>query len=67
MGQATVIPFKRIIDVDPSSKMIEVAQETLKKMPVSTGQYEYVQASAESLPCLEDSSVDPVIAAPAGH
>ncbi|KAG2360592.1 hypothetical protein BDR07DRAFT_1412067 [Suillus spraguei] len=42
--------------------MIEVAQETLKKMPVSTGQYEYVQASAESLPCLEDSSVDPVIA-----
>lgn len=42
--------------------MIEVAQDTLKKQPVSTGQYEYVQASAESLPFLEDGSVDLVIA-----
>lgn len=68
-GQATVelTPFKRVTGVDPSSNMIEVAQGTLEKEPVSTGQYEYVQASAESLPFLEDSSVDLVIAAQAGH
>jgi ubiquinone/menaquinone biosynthesis C-methylase UbiE len=42
--------------------MIEVAQDTLKKTPVSTGQYEYIQGSAESLPFLEDSSVDLIIA-----
>ncbi|KAG2072128.1 hypothetical protein BDR04DRAFT_1117177 [Suillus decipiens] len=63
-GQATVelTPFKHIIGVDPSSKMIKVAQETLEKIPLSTGQYEYVQTSTESLPFLEDSSVDLVIA-----
>jgi len=35
--------------------MIQVAQATLKAQQVSTGQYEYVEASAESLPFLEDS------------
>ncbi|KAG2346405.1 hypothetical protein BDR05DRAFT_782459 [Suillus weaverae] len=67
-GQATVelTPFKRVTGVDLSSKMIEVAQSTLKNKSTSTGQYEYVQASAESLPFL-DSSVDLVISAQASH
>ncbi|KAG1779968.1 S-adenosyl-L-methionine-dependent methyltransferase [Suillus placidus] len=67
-GQATVelTPFKRVTGVDPSSKMIEVAQSTLKNKSTSTGQYEFVQASAESLPFL-DSSVDLVISAQACH
>ncbi|KAG2346401.1 hypothetical protein BDR05DRAFT_997390 [Suillus weaverae] len=68
-GQATIelTPFKRVTGVDPSSKMIEVAQSNLKNKSTSTGQYEYVQASAESLPFLEDSSVDLVISAQACH
>ncbi|KAG1894320.1 S-adenosyl-L-methionine-dependent methyltransferase [Suillus fuscotomentosus] len=68
-GQATVelTPFKRVTGVDPSSKMIEVAQGTLKNTPTSTGQYEYIQASAENLTFLEDSSVDLVISAQACH
>ncbi|KAG2065614.1 hypothetical protein BDR04DRAFT_1130337 [Suillus decipiens] len=68
-GQARVelTPFKHVMGANPSSKMVAVAQETLKKMPVSTGQYEYVQASAESLPFLKDSNVVLVIAAQAGH
>lgn len=68
-GQATVelTPFKRVTGVDPSSKMIKVAQGTLKSTPESTGQYEYIQASAENLTFLEDSSVDLVISAQACH
>ncbi|KAG1796064.1 S-adenosyl-L-methionine-dependent methyltransferase [Suillus plorans] len=68
-GQATVelTPFKRVTGVDPSPKMIEVAQGTLKNTPESTGQYEYIQASAENLTFLEDSSVDLVISAQACH
>ncbi|KAG2160194.1 S-adenosyl-L-methionine-dependent methyltransferase [Suillus bovinus] len=68
-GQATVelTPFKRVTGVDPSSKMIEIAQSTLKNTPANTGQYEYTQASAESLTFLEDSSVDLVISAQACH
>ncbi|KAG2046200.1 FMN-linked oxidoreductase [Suillus hirtellus] len=54
-------PFKRVTGVDPSSKMIKVAQGTFKNTPTSTGQYEYIQASAENLTFLEDSSVDLVI------
>ncbi|KAG1885357.1 uncharacterized protein F5891DRAFT_1233496, partial [Suillus fuscotomentosus] len=41
--------------------MIKVAQGTFKNTPTSTGQYEYIQASAENLTFLEDSSVDLVI------
>ncbi|KAG1817456.1 S-adenosyl-L-methionine-dependent methyltransferase [Suillus variegatus] len=68
-GQATVelTPFKRVTGVDPSCKMIEVARGTLQKTPERTGQYEYIQASAESLTFLEDSSVDLVISAEACH
>lgn len=55
-------PFKHVIGVNLSSKMIVVARENLEKMPISTGQYKYIQASAESLQFLEDSSVVLVIA-----
>jgi ubiquinone/menaquinone biosynthesis C-methylase UbiE len=41
--------------------MIEVAQGILEKKLLSTGQFEYVHGSAESLSFLEDSSVDLVI------
>ncbi|KAG2100440.1 S-adenosyl-L-methionine-dependent methyltransferase [Suillus discolor] len=56
-GQATVelTPFKRVTGIDPSCKMIEVAQDALQKTA------RYIQASAESLTFLEDSSVDLVI------
>ncbi|KAG1899976.1 S-adenosyl-L-methionine-dependent methyltransferase [Suillus fuscotomentosus] len=68
-GQATVelTPFKRVTGIDASSNMIKVAQGTLKNTPTRTGQYEYIQASAENLTFLEDSSVDLVISAQACH
>ncbi|KAG2047233.1 hypothetical protein BDR06DRAFT_985275 [Suillus hirtellus] len=68
-GQATVelTPFKRVTGVDPGCKMIEAAQGTLQETPEHTCQYEYIQASAESLTFLEDNSVDLVISAEACH
>jgi SAM-dependent methyltransferase len=68
-GQATVelTPFKRVTGVDPSSKMIEVAQDILERKLLSTSQFEYVNGSAENLSFLEDSSVDLVISAQASH
>ena len=53
-------PFKRVIGVDPSAKMIESAREmtTLSTNSVNVNQFEYLQSSAESLPFLEDESVD---------
>ncbi|KAG1804037.1 S-adenosyl-L-methionine-dependent methyltransferase [Suillus subaureus] len=68
-GQATVelTPFKCVTGVDPSSKMIEVAQGTLEEKSSSTGQLKYVHGSAENLSFLEDSSVDLIISAQASH
>jgi SAM-dependent methyltransferase len=68
-GQATIelTPFKRVTGVDPSSKMIEVAQGILEKKLLSTSQFEYVHGSAENLSFLEGSSVDLVISAQASH
>ncbi|KAG2360618.1 S-adenosyl-L-methionine-dependent methyltransferase [Suillus spraguei] len=68
-GQATVelTPFKRVIGVDPSSQMIQVAQETLEKKSILTGQYVYVHGSAERLSFLDDGSVDLVVSAQASH
>ena len=67
-GQATakLTPFKRVIGVDPSAKMIESEREITFTDPqptnsVNVTQFEYVQSSAESLPFLEDRSVDLVI------
>lgn len=58
VGQATLelTPFRKIIGVDPSSTMIEQAQDNMD--PAFRGQVEYRQSSAESIPFLEDRSVD---------
>ncbi|KAG2072150.1 S-adenosyl-L-methionine-dependent methyltransferase [Suillus decipiens] len=68
-GQATIElrPFKRVIGVDPCSQMIEVAQETLEKMPTRTSQYVYVHGSAENLSFLDNGSVDLVVSAQASR
>ena len=52
-------PFKWVIGVDPSAKMIESACEMTLTSALSTSvnQFEYIQSSAESLPFLEDKSV----------
>lgn len=67
-GQATteLTPFKRVIGVDPSAKMIEVARESAMANAQSTNsvnvnQFEYVQSEAENLSFLEDGSVDLMI------
>ena len=56
-------PFKRVIGVDPSAKMIESAREmtALSTNSVNVNQFEYFQSSAESLLFLEDESVDLVV------
>ena len=70
-GQATVelTPFKRVIGVDPSAKMIESAREmtALSANSVNVNQFEYLQSSAESLPFLEDESVDLVVSGEYRH
>ncbi|KAJ9232878.1 hypothetical protein DTO169E5_7274 [Paecilomyces variotii] len=55
--------FTKVYGVDQSAGMIEQARQ---KTPVSTN-IEYRQASAESLPFLEDGSVDLVVAGQAAH
>lgn len=57
IGQATVelSPFKKIVGVDPSEKMISSARELNK---ASHSKIEFVQAPAENLSFLKDSSVD---------
>ena len=70
-GQAMVelTPFKRVIGVDPSAKMIESAHEMTLTSALSTSvnQFEYLQSSAESLPFLEDKSVDLVVSGEYRH
>lgn len=58
-GQATLelTPFKKIIGVDPSSTMIEQAQNNLKAADYF-GQVEYRQSSAEYICFMEEGSVD---------
>ena len=53
-------PFRRIVGVDPSAKMIEEARAgiTADALP---GQLQYEQSPAESLPFIEDGSVDLVV------
>jgi ubiquinone/menaquinone biosynthesis C-methylase UbiE len=70
-GQATteLIPFKRVIGVDPSAKMIDAARELAVSNAQSTNsetetKFEYVQGNAENLSFLEDGSVDLIIAGP---
>jgi SAM-dependent methyltransferase len=64
-GQATteLTPFKRVIGVDPSAKMIQVARQfatanAQTTNSVDANQFEYVQSEAENLSFLEDGSVD---------
>ncbi|TBU31471.1 S-adenosyl-L-methionine-dependent methyltransferase [Dichomitus squalens] len=71
-GQATVelTPFKRVIGLDPSAKMIEQARESVRTrlagLDLST-QIEFEQSSAEELKPLQDGSVDLLTAAQACH
>lgn len=71
-GQATteLIPFKRVVGVDPSKKMIEVATRSAQEENEGTGgvsRFEYVQSDAENLAFLEDGSVDLIVSAQAVH
>jgi len=73
-GQATIElhPFKHVIGVDPSAKMIDGARQYISSSlggpeTPSKGQFEFVQSAAEKLGFLEDRSVDLVIAAQAAH
>ena len=61
-GQATVelTPFKRVIGIDPSEKMVEQARFALPRNGVN--QLEFTQGSAEDLSMLSGSSVDLLIA-----
>ena len=70
-GQATreLTPFRTVIGVEPSSKMIAQAQAQSQAqssgegalMEGVPGQISYVQSAAESLPFLEDGSVDMIV------
>ena len=62
-GQATAAlsPFKRVIGVDPSAKMVESAIRHIQSLGPETGQFEFVQSPAEKLLFLEDDSVDLVV------
>ncbi|KIM80188.1 hypothetical protein PILCRDRAFT_73389 [Piloderma croceum F 1598] len=73
-GQATteLIPFKRVVGVDPSAKMVDAARELAVSNAQSTNsetetKFSYVQGNAENLSFLEDGSVDLIIAAQAAH
>ena len=66
-GQATVelTPFKHIIGVDPSARMIERAREGVKTSLAGldlSSQIKFEQSSAEELNVLQDGSVDLVVA-----
>lgn len=68
IGQATteLTPFKRVVGVDPSAKMIESARQSAATDAQSTNsanvnQFEFVQADAEKLSFLEDGSVDLIV------
>ena len=60
-GQATteLTPFKKVIGIDPSEKMVEQAQLALPRNGFD--QIEFAQGSAEDLSMLQDSSVDLVV------
>jgi trans-aconitate 3-methyltransferase len=53
-------PYKRVIGIDPSEKMVGQARLALPQDGV--GQFEFAQGSAEDLLMLPDSSVDLIIA-----
>ena len=69
-GQATteLTPFKRVVGVDPSAKMIDSARECAAVTnaqwtnSANANQFEFVRGDAENLSFLEDGSVDLIIA-----
>lgn len=66
-GQATVelTPFRRVVGVDPSARMIEQARESLKTRLAGldlSSQVEFVQSSAEDLGFLKEGSADLIVA-----
>jgi len=68
-GQATteLIPFKRVIGIDPSAKMISTARELAAfnaQSANSPEKFEYVEGNAENLSFLQDGSVDLIISGP---
>ena len=67
-GQATVElhPFKRIVGIDPSAKMLEGARKYVKETlgdvkSIAEEQFQFIQSPAEKLDCLEDGTVDMVV------
>ncbi|KAH9919479.1 S-adenosyl-L-methionine-dependent methyltransferase [Epithele typhae] len=71
-GQATVelTPFKRIIGVDPSAKMIEQARESVKTSHAGldlSSQIEFIQSNAEDLKSIQEGSIDLIVSAQACH
>ncbi|KAH8110949.1 S-adenosyl-L-methionine-dependent methyltransferase [Phellopilus nigrolimitatus] len=73
-GQATIElhPFKRVVGVDPSAKMLDEARQYVTTSlggpgDASISQFDFVQSPAESLGFLEDGSVDLVVSAQAAH
>ncbi|KAA1472724.1 S-adenosyl-L-methionine-dependent methyltransferase [Dentipellis sp. KUC8613] len=71
-GQATVelTPFRRVVGVDPSAKMVAAARAFAKETAAeanSQTEFEFVQSAAEELPFLKDGSVDLIVAAQAAH
>lgn len=67
-GQATVelTPFKRVVGIDPSEKMVEQARLAVPQNG-SPNQIEFSQGSAEDLSMFPDSSVDFAVAAQSSH
>jgi ubiquinone/menaquinone biosynthesis C-methylase UbiE len=61
-GQATVglTPFKHVIGVDPSAKMIESARDTIGA--VDRAKFRFEESSAENVHTLGDGTVDLIIA-----
>ena len=57
--------FDEVVGTDPSEGMIKQARSTTKKDEYPN--LDFVQASAESLPSVEDGSVDMVVAGQAAH
>ncbi|EIM83771.1 S-adenosyl-L-methionine-dependent methyltransferase [Stereum hirsutum FP-91666 SS1] len=73
-GQATteLTPFRHIIGVDPSAKMIDQARASISALPpdaklLQGTKVEFVQSAAEDLKFLGDGSVDLLVAAQACH
>jgi len=69
-GQATheLTPFKHVIGVDPSARMIEQAQQGMHANGLADiGRVKFVQSPAESLEFVDDASVDMIISAQAAH